>query len=61
MLAGLYRGWGTIRDHMLTSYQKAMVAVVQAQFGAKSFHNGKDGVIALADQLGRSEGGHSRD
>ncbi|GAB4817731.1 hypothetical protein N2152v2_004777 [Parachlorella kessleri] len=49
---GLYRGWGTIRDHLLTSYQKAMVAVVQAQFGAKSFHDGKDGVLSLASQLG---------
>ena len=31
-----------------------MVAVVQAQFGAKSFHNGKDGVMSLAKQLGKS-------
>ncbi|GAB4817729.1 hypothetical protein N2152v2_004775 [Parachlorella kessleri] len=41
-------GGGSIRDHLLTSYQKAMVAVVLAQFGAKSFHDGKAGVMSLA-------------
>ncbi|GAB4817725.1 hypothetical protein N2152v2_004771 [Parachlorella kessleri] len=45
-------GGGSVRDHLLTSYQKAMVAVVQAQFGMKSFQDGKDGVLSLAAEQG---------
>ena len=41
-----------MRDHLLTSYQKAMVSVVQAQFGMKSFQDGKDGVLSLAAEQG---------
>ncbi len=53
---------GSIRDHLLTSYQKAMVSVVQAQFSAKSFQDGKDGIMSLAAEQGArtwvGPGGH---
>ncbi len=42
----------SVRDHLLTSYQKAVVAVVAAQFGRKSLHRGREGVLDLAQQKG---------
>ena len=43
---------GSIRDHYLTSYQRAVVAVVAAQFGAKSLGlGGKEGVMALSESV----------
>lgn len=51
---------GSIRDHFLTQYQKAMVAVVTAQFGRKSYHDGKTGVLSLAQEHGARVAGWSK-
>ncbi|PSC73217.1 DEAD-box ATP-dependent RNA helicase 50 isoform A [Micractinium conductrix] len=45
-------GGGSIRDHLLTSYQKALSAVVAAQFGTKSVRQGREGALSLAQQQG---------
>ncbi len=47
----------SVRDHLLTSYQKAVVAVVAAQFGQKSLYRGREGVLDLAQQKGGWVGG----
>lgn len=42
---------GSVRDHYLTAYQQAMVAVVAAQFGSKALGS-KDDVLGLAEEEG---------
>ena len=44
---------GSVRDHYLTSYQRAMAAVVAAQFGAKAIDgNRADRLLPLAGDEG---------
>ncbi|KAI7844547.1 hypothetical protein COHA_001905 [Chlorella ohadii] len=45
-------GGGSVKDHLLTQYQKAISSVVAAQFGRKQFKHGKDGVLSLARSKG---------
>jgi Lipase (class 3) len=45
---------GSVKDHYLSSYERAVVAVLAAQFGRKSFDPGsKEGARALAHSAGR--------
>ena len=44
----------SVKDHLLTQYQKALMAVVAAQFGKKSVSGGKDGVLSMAQQKGEA-------
>ena len=39
---------GSLKDHYLTSYERAVVAVVAAQFGTKAYA-GSEGVVALTE------------
>lgn len=41
-------GAGSVSDHMLTSYQRAMMAVLAVQFSSKMVDGGKEGALALA-------------
>ncbi|KAL4431078.1 hypothetical protein ABPG75_006334 [Micractinium tetrahymenae] len=45
-------GGASVRDHLLTSYQKAIVSVVAAQFGQKSLSMGREGVLSLTQRRG---------
>lgn len=44
---------GSVGDHYLTAYQQAVIAVIVAQFGAKSLGD-KEGVILLTKQPGNN-------
>ena len=50
-------GTGSITDHYLTSYKRAMMAIITAQFGRKSIDGGRDAVKRLMEQGGEIERG----
>ncbi|CAL8466200.1 g5736 [Coccomyxa elongata] len=43
-------GGGSVSDHLLGSYLQALLAILLAQFSAKGFPGGMDGVVRLAEK-----------
>eukprot|EP00887_Chlorella_sp_A99_P005583 scaffold1.g5583.t1 len=52
---GKLPGAGSVRDHLLTSYQRALTAVLAAQFGSKMVDGGREGALQLAQEAGTRE------
>ena len=42
----------SLSDHLLTSYQRSLLAIAGSQFGRKSFKEGREGVNNLFSQRG---------